>query len=211
MLKGSDNQSLFCWQKPPGEKRPSAGLLAQSPRHFKNCSRFYQPQKRREVSQQLTFSNKGLRIRLPIIPDPDRSPGEDDVYLAIMACHEKPEINYYDTPPMAIYLKKLKEIDEGYPIYARIRTDTIKLVTQGLSFDDDDLQNICVQEEPHWIKEAHSINSHMNLNLTDAMYQDPCRFELSEWMAPEPEHLFCFRSRPRASPYSPMVWRIFDG
>ena len=200
ILKTSADQSLFCWQEPPGEKRPSAGLLARSPRHFKNCSRFYQPRKPREVSQQLTFSNKGLRIRLPVIPDPDRSPAEDDVYLAIMACHEKPEINYYDTPPMAIYLKKLQEIDEGYPMYARIRTDTIKLDTQGLSFGDDDLQNICVQEEPHWIKEAHAINSHMNMDLTDAMYQDPCRFELSGWMAPEPEYLFFCRARPRGIP-----------
>ncbi|KAF1951964.1 HET-domain-containing protein [Byssothecium circinans] len=28
MLKTSDDQSLFCWQEPPGENRPSAGLLA---------------------------------------------------------------------------------------------------------------------------------------------------------------------------------------
>ncbi len=208
MLKTSDDQSLFCWQEPPGEKRPSAGLLARSPRHFKNCNRFYQSHERRQASKRLTFSKKGLRIRLPLIPDPDRSPGEDDVYLAIMACHKKPDIDYYDEPPMAIYLKKLGDVDEGYPMYARIRTDTIKLDTEGVSFGDDDFQDICVQEEPHWINEAHAINADMDMSLTNVMYQDPCQFELSKWMTPEPEYLFCFRSRPRGIPI--LTWRQPD-
>jgi hypothetical protein len=52
MLKTSDDQSLLCWQEPPGEKRSSAGLLARFPRHFKNCRLFYEPLKPRQVSSQ---------------------------------------------------------------------------------------------------------------------------------------------------------------
>lgn len=201
MLKTSDDQSLFCWQEPPEEKRPSSGLLARSPRHFKNCHRFYEPRENCQASQQLTFSKKGIRVRLPLILDPEGSPGEDNVYLAIMACHKKPDINYYDPPPMAIYLKKLEDDDEGYPMYARIRTDTIKETIQGLSFGEDDYQDICVQEEPHWINEAHDLNAHMgNMSLTGARNQDPCKFDLSSWMAPEPKYLFCFRSLPEGIP-----------
>jgi hypothetical protein len=122
IMKDSDDESLFAWTNEREDQPALQGLLATSPKDFRNSSR-YIPDSRlvsefdAGVRVPYTITGRGLRITLGM------QRLKDDIWVGALQCPVPPE--YTDT--LAIYLKLL---DERGQQYARIKSDTLCKIPQ---------------------------------------------------------------------------------
>lgn len=100
IMASSDDQSLFAWRDEDASPDARFGLLAISPRLFRDSSRIvpYQDWQSRTPYQ---MTNRGLQIVLPLTELPDRK----DRYWAALDCPVPPD--YEDHCFLAICLEKL--------------------------------------------------------------------------------------------------------
>ncbi|TAQ89073.1 hypothetical protein B7494_g2584 [Chlorociboria aeruginascens] len=159
IMKLSDDHSIFAWTGDRyGNKR---GLLAISPREFEHCAEV----RRYGDSSAFSMTNKGLNMKLPLIPH-GKSPAGNEIMLGILSCQRKQGSQYPDRYPIAIYLEK--EPGGDATNYTRIHPEKTKEIKQNISSYVADKKEIYVRDT------------------------DPSRFEVSSWMQPESEYNFYF-------------------
>jgi len=165
IMKISDDHSVFAWAADSPEER--RGLLATSPSEFKNCSDV----RRLGDSSTFAMTNKGISMKLPLIPHSKSEDGKQEIMLGVLSCQRKQGPNYPDRYPLAIYLERDTEADTNN--FYRVRPGEVKELEWDISKYE--------QEEFH---------------VRDL---DPSRFEVSSWMQPEKEYHFYFSHPKRAS------------
>jgi hypothetical protein len=177
IMKLSDDHSIFAWaDNSQGEKR---SLLATSPAEFENCSTV----RRLGDSSAFAMTNKGISMKLPLIPHGKSSDGKRDIMLGILSCQRKQGPNYPDRYPLAIYLEQDTEGD----------STNFYRVLPG------EIEEIKVDISGYERKEFHVRDT------------DPSRFEVSSWMQPESEYHFYFLHPKRASQLPRIEYPEVDG
>jgi hypothetical protein len=135
IMKDSDDESLFAWTNEREDQPILQGLLATSPKDFRNSSRYIPDS--RYVSEYgegarvpCTITGRGLRITLGM------QRLNDDIWVGALQCPVPPAY----TNTLAIYLKLL---DERGQQYARIKSDTLCKIPQH-----GPLKTIYVRQKP---------------------------------------------------------------
>ncbi|CAI6337446.1 unnamed protein product [Periconia digitata] len=129
IMQDSDDETLFAWTNPDAEQSELQGLLAKSPRDFRDSSTYLPDYDRSAVSPYSTTS-RGLCITLGLVHF------EDDIWVGSLDCPVPPT---YDTN-LAIYLKLLNKKSQQY---ARIRANRLCKVPHGAP-----RQTIYVRQKP---------------------------------------------------------------
>lgn len=108
ILKVNDDQSIFAWELPRGEKGGDMhGLLAESPSYFSSDRSIYTMSIGFQSMTSIPWSmtNKGLQVQLFDCPDPD---GVADQYLAVLDCFlDQGQSDNREELSPAIYLRRL--------------------------------------------------------------------------------------------------------
>lgn len=93
ILRTTDDQTIFAWSMPPGEKeaRGASGLLAESPGYFQHApNMYYMPGwSQSESSIPWSMTNQGLMVQLYLRPTKSDLSAEDDTtdeFLAVLDC-----------------------------------------------------------------------------------------------------------------------------
>ncbi|ROV99944.1 hypothetical protein VMCG_06294 [Cytospora schulzeri] len=102
IMKSSDDQSLFAWRDDQAGPRSRHGLLATSPRPFRDSDLII-PYQNWASRPPYAMTNRGLQITLPEMVQ--LSPRDGNRYLAVLDCPVPP--NYNDHCFLTIYLEKL--------------------------------------------------------------------------------------------------------
>jgi hypothetical protein len=116
IMKDSDDETLFAWTNTREEQPELQGLLATSPKDFRNSSGYIPDYDRGERVPHATTS-RGLRITLGM------QRLEGDVWIGSLECPVPPAFN----TTLAIYLKLL---DKQSKQYARIKADRLCKIPQ---------------------------------------------------------------------------------
>ncbi|OAP58291.1 hypothetical protein AYL99_07381 [Fonsecaea erecta] len=116
-MKVSDDQTIFAWSDSGGDR----GLLARSPEDFRHCADV----RRYGDSPAFAVTNKGINLKLPLIPQPDGT------FLGVLSCQRKQGYVYPDRYPLGIYLSRP---DEKYPSsYVRVHSSRIEEIREDVS------------------------------------------------------------------------------
>jgi hypothetical protein len=170
IMKLSDDASIFAWTN--DSQGAERGLLATSPAEFKDCADV----RRYGASSEFSVTNKGISMKLPLIPHGKSSDGKKDVMLGVLSCQRKQGVNYPDRYPLAIYLESQTE---GELInFHRVYPGEIQEIREDISN---------VEKSEFYVPDT-----------------DPSRFEVSNWMKPESEYNF-YISHPRRAPHLPRI------
>lgn len=125
-LKFSDDETIFAWQlgDAPPTSAPYCGMLAATPKHFRQSGDFVKPRFKAHIGNHPTeVTNRGLRIELTLIPlAGDRS---QSIFLAVLHCVRWSD---YVGCFVAIIIQRLSEVEKQY---ARIAPDLLVDVTHG--------------------------------------------------------------------------------
>lgn len=100
IMASSDDQSLFAWRDEDALPNARYGLLATSPRFFRDSSRIV-PYQDWQCRPPYQMTNRGLQVELPLTELGDQK----DTYLAALDCPVPPD--YDDHCFLTIYLEKL--------------------------------------------------------------------------------------------------------
>jgi hypothetical protein len=123
IMKVSDDHSIFAWIGTQyGQKR---GLLARSPLEFEHCGDV----RRYGDSSAFSMTNKGICMKLPLIPRP-KSPEGKETFLGILSCQRKEGVQYPDRYPLGIYLERDGDDSTNY---IRVQPGTTEEVTTDIS------------------------------------------------------------------------------
>lgn len=118
IMKDSDDETLFAWTNTREDQPELQGLLANSPKDFRNSSGYIPDYDRSDRVPHSTTS-RGLRITLGM----QRLHADGDVWIGSLECPVPPAY----TETLAIYLKLL---DKQSQQYARIKADRLCKIPQ---------------------------------------------------------------------------------
>jgi hypothetical protein len=110
-MKQSDDQTLFAWQLGPDDtEADKCGPLATSPSQFRGCSELV-PLPDLDTPNPYSITNKGLRIVLPILEQPNPTNSVAILYCSTLAAY-----------PSRIVLPLVSTTEQGSRYFARDST-----------------------------------------------------------------------------------------
>ncbi|THU85151.1 hypothetical protein K435DRAFT_869584 [Dendrothele bispora CBS 962.96] len=144
IIKWSDDYSIFAWVAPSEDHKETRGLFARSPSEFRLSGEVGIS---KSNATSFSFGNNGLRIHLPLIPQPHLG---EDMFVARLSCCTR------DDQYIGLYLRK--KLGQQY---VRHRPDDIPLIDKAsLISSPGTVQEIVVQESStHQHRRTHSFYS----------------------------------------------------
>ncbi|THU76740.1 hypothetical protein K435DRAFT_878786 [Dendrothele bispora CBS 962.96] len=130
IIKWSDDHSIFAWVAPSEDHKETRGLFARSPSEFRLSGEVGISESN---ATSFSFDNNGLRIHLPLIPQPHLG---EDLFVARLSCCAR------DDRYIGLYLRK--KLGQQY---VRHRPDDIPLIDKvSLTSSLETVQEIVVKE-----------------------------------------------------------------